>query len=129
MQTIEKCVRILLLTCLLVLGLAAMGRSQEATKPDEAGVSGHSGLPAPSRYVAKATYPPAPEANACSAPQPKRLTIPPKLFERAKLKARLADLLRESLYDDANQMVDVAREREIRELMKKLSKGGALGNP
>ena len=51
------------------------------------------------------------------------LTIPHAVFERAKLKARLSTLLRESLYDDAAHKINAAREKEIRNLAKKLSKG------
>jgi hypothetical protein len=42
------------------------------------------------------------------------------LVERAKLKARLANLLRESLYDDANGIVNIAQERETKKLANKL---------
>jgi len=41
-------------------------------------------------------------------------------LERAKIKARLATLLRESLYDDANGIVDIAREKEIKKLANRL---------
>ena len=46
--------------------------------------------------------------------------VPRPLLERAKIKARLATLLRESLYDDANGIVDIAREKEIKKLASKL---------
>jgi hypothetical protein len=42
------------------------------------------------------------------------------LLEQAKLKARLAALLRESLYDDAKGIVNMPREKEIRKLASKL---------
>lgn len=48
------------------------------------------------------------------------LTIPHRLFDRAKKKARLASLLRESLYDDANGIVNAAREKEIKHLANDL---------
>jgi hypothetical protein len=41
-------------------------------------------------------------------------------LERARLKARLAALLRESLYDDARGIVNIGREKEIRKLANKL---------
>jgi hypothetical protein len=44
-----------------------------------------------------------------------------RLVERAKLKARLRTLLRESLYDDAQRIVNIAPEKEIRKLVNKLS--------
>lgn len=54
------------------------------------------------------------------APQASTIHVPRPLVERAKLKARLANLLRESLYDDANGIVNIAREREIKKLANKL---------
>jgi hypothetical protein len=39
---------------------------------------------------------------------------------RAKLKARLITLLRESLYDDAKGIVNIPREREIKNIANKL---------
>src|SRR5260370_3644437 len=48
------------------------------------------------------------------------IVVPRPLLERAKLKARLAALLPESLYDDATEIVKMPREKEIRELASKL---------
>jgi hypothetical protein len=56
----------------------------------------------------------------CSEPQ--KLVISHPFAERAKLKARLYNLLLESLYDDAKGIVNIAREKEIRELASKLKK-------
>jgi hypothetical protein len=56
----------------------------------------------------------------CSESQ--KLLIPHPFAERAKLKAKLFNLLRESLYDDAKGIVNIAREKEIRELASKLKK-------
>jgi len=56
----------------------------------------------------------------CSESQ--KLLIPHPFAERAKLKAKLSNLLRESLYDDAKGIVNIAREKEIRELANKLKK-------
>jgi hypothetical protein len=39
--------------------------------------------------------------------------------DRAKLKARLATLLRDSLFDDTKGIVNIAREKEIRKLANK----------
>jgi hypothetical protein len=44
------------------------------------------------------------------------IRVPQPLAERAKLKVRLVNLLRDSLYDDANGIVNIAREKEIRNL-------------
>lgn len=52
------------------------------------------------------------------------IVVPRPLLERAKLKARLAALLRESLYDDAKGIVNMPREKEIRELASKLRSKG-----
>ena len=57
-------------------------------------------------------------ALACS--QSYTIVVPRPLLERAKLKARLAALLRESLYDDAKGIVNMPREKEIRKLASKL---------
>lgn len=57
-------------------------------------------------------------ALACS--QPEKLTIPKSVIERAKLKARLLNLLRDSIYDDAKGIVNTAREREIADVASKL---------
>ncbi len=48
------------------------------------------------------------------------LVIPSPLIERAKLKARLLTLLRDSLLDDAKGIVNIAREKEIKKLANKL---------
>lgn len=52
--------------------------------------------------------------------QPEKLSIPRPLIERAKIKARLVTVLRESLYDDAKGIVNIARENEIKKLVSKL---------
>jgi hypothetical protein len=54
----------------------------------------------------------------CSPPQ--KLLVSQPFAERAKLKARLYNLLRESLYDDAKGVVNIAREKEIKDLASKL---------
>jgi hypothetical protein len=46
--------------------------------------------------------------------------VPYRLLERARLKIRLLTLLRDSLYDDARGVVNIAREKEIRKLANKL---------
>ncbi len=58
--------------------------------------------------------------NTLTCSKPERLSIPKPLAERAKLKARLLTILRESLYDDAKGIVNVEREREIKNLANKL---------
>ena len=52
--------------------------------------------------------------------QPERVTVPQPFVRRAKLKARLLNLLHESLYDDSRGIVNVTREKEIVDLAKKL---------
>ena len=52
--------------------------------------------------------------------QPERFTVPQPFAKRARLKARLLNLLHESLYDDSKGIVDVTREKEIANLAKKL---------
>lgn len=52
--------------------------------------------------------------------QSERVTVPQPFAKRAKLKARLLNLLHESLYDDSKGIVNVSREKEIANLAKKL---------
>lgn len=52
--------------------------------------------------------------------QPTRIVVPSPIVERAKLKIRLLNLLRESLFDDAKGVVNIAREKEIKRLADKL---------
>ena len=61
-------------------------------------------------------------ALTCTSPdkQPERVTVPQPFAKRAKLKARLLNLLHESLYDDSKGIVNVTREKEISDLAKKL---------
>jgi hypothetical protein len=58
----------------------------------------------------------------CSNPDNLHIRIPTRFAERAKLKARLLDLLRESLFDDAKGTVDTKRDKEIKDLASKLRK-------
>lgn len=53
--------------------------------------------------------------------QPEKIVIPKPVVQRAKLKARLLNLLRESLYDDAKGIVNIGREKEIKKLANKLN--------
>ena len=59
----------------------------------------------------------------CSEPQKLRIAKP--FAERAKLKARLYNILRESIYDDAKGIVNIAREKEIKDLVNKLKQDKA----
>jgi hypothetical protein len=61
-------------------------------------------------------------ALTCSQPQQQteRLTVPQPLAKRARLKARLLNLLHQSLYDDSKGIVNLAREKEIADLARKL---------
>ncbi len=52
--------------------------------------------------------------------QPHTLVVPPQLVARARVKVKLLTLLRESLYDDARGVVNIAQEKEIRKLANKL---------
>lgn len=57
----------------------------------------------------------------CS-PTPATIRVPPPLVARAKVKARLVTLLRDSLSDDTKGIVNIAREKEIKKLANKLSR-------
>jgi hypothetical protein len=53
-------------------------------------------------------------ALTCSqSPPSEQLIVPQSVKKRAKRKARLLNLLRESLYDDSKGIVNLAREKEI----------------
>jgi hypothetical protein len=58
--------------------------------------------------------------SALTCPRPPTLEMPRPALERAKLKVRLINLLRDSLYDDAKGIVNIAREREIKKLANEL---------
>ncbi len=51
-----------------------------------------------------------------------KLIVPQSVATHAKLKARLVNLLRDSLYDDTKGIVNAAREKEIKNLAHKLTK-------
>jgi hypothetical protein len=55
--------------------------------------------------------------------QPHTIYVTRAVAERAKIKARLLNLLRDSLYDDAKGIVNIARENEIKKLANKLRGG------
>ena len=52
--------------------------------------------------------------------QPHTIYVTRAVAERARLKARLLNLLRDSLFDDAKGVVNIARENEIKKLANKL---------
>jgi hypothetical protein len=56
----------------------------------------------------------------CTIPDTVHVHIPQPFAARAKLKARLYNLLRESIFDDAKGLVDMKREKEIKDLASKL---------
>jgi len=58
--------------------------------------------------------------SALTCSQTNTIVVPKPLLERARTKARLASLLRESLYDDAKGIVNIAREKEIKKLANRL---------
>lgn len=57
---------------------------------------------------------------ACAATE--RFVVPQAVAERAKVKARLLNLLHDSIYDDSRGVVNIERENEIRKLASKLGK-------
>ncbi len=59
-------------------------------------------------------------ALTCTQPHTQVFVVPGPILGRAKLKARLANLLRESLDDDARGIVNMAREKEIKKLANRL---------
>ena len=60
--------------------------------------------------------------SSLTCSEPGRILVPVRLAERARLKVRLVNLLRLSLFDDAKGIVNVEREKEIKQLENKLKK-------
>ncbi len=54
----------------------------------------------------------------CSSPS--TIAVPVQMADQARVKARLLNLLRDSLFDDAKGIVNIAREKEIKKLANKL---------
>jgi hypothetical protein len=60
--------------------------------------------------------------SSLTCSEPGRIVVPLRLAERARLKVRLVNLLRLSLFDDAKGIVNIEREKEIKQLANKLKK-------
>ena len=60
--------------------------------------------------------------SSLTCSEPSSILVPVHLAERARLKVRLVNLLRLSLFDDAKGIVNVEREKEIKQLENKLKK-------
>jgi len=60
--------------------------------------------------------------NTLACTQAQKLQIPRTVAKRARLKAELMNVLRQSIFDDAKGIVNLARERQIKELVNKLTK-------
>ncbi len=58
--------------------------------------------------------------SALTCSQPEKVVIPKSVVKRARLKARLLNLLRESIYDDSKGIVNTEREKEIADVANKL---------
>jgi hypothetical protein len=58
--------------------------------------------------------------GALTCTQPHIVVVPRPILERVKLKARLADLPRASLDGDAQGIVDITGEKEIKKLANRL---------
>jgi hypothetical protein len=74
----------------------------------------------PSTQPAEPDFSNALTGSALSCTRQDTFVVPPQLVERARVKARLLVLLRQSLFDDANGIVNIARENEIKKLANKL---------
>jgi hypothetical protein len=64
--------------------------------------------------------PAAGKVQTCS--QPEKLIVPREVAKRARIKARLVDVLHDSLLDDTKGVVNLAREKEIKDLVDQLTK-------
>jgi len=78
--------------------------------------------PGPAQPDLKLSFAPSP-AVSCAQPQLQSLAVPREILGQARVKARLVNLLRESLYDDAKGIVNISREKEIKKLAGKLKSG------
>jgi hypothetical protein len=58
--------------------------------------------------------------SALSCSQPHTFAVPPSPVQNGRPKARLLVLLRDSLYDDASGVVNIAREQGIKKLANRL---------
>lgn len=90
----------------VLLGIQAMGQTSGDQQP-----------------VVAASFAGSPLTCSQSPPPPtERLIVPKSAEKRARLKARLLNLLRESLFDDSKGIVNPAREKEIASLVSRLKK-------
>jgi hypothetical protein len=64
-------------------------------------------------------FPNAVSGGALTCTQARTFVVPSRLLE-TKMKARLLVLLRDSLFDDTNGIVNIAREKEIKKLADRL---------
>jgi len=60
--------------------------------------------------------------NVMACSQGEKLQVPKAVAKRAKLKAQLMNVLRQSIFDDAKGIVDLARERQMKDLINKLTR-------
>jgi hypothetical protein len=59
-------------------------------------------------------------ALTCAQTESEKIAVPNPIAMRAQLKARLLNLLRLSLFDDAKGIVNIKRENEIKKLASEL---------
>jgi hypothetical protein len=98
--------------------LSVQARGQVAMGEVAMGQAAIGHMPEDSLGTPRASF--AGSALACAEPQ--KLIIPKSVAKRAKLKAQLLNALRQSIFDDAKGIVNLAREKEIRDLAGKLTK-------
>lgn len=60
--------------------------------------------------------------SSLTCSEPSKIVVPLQIAERARLKVRLVNLLRLSLFDDAKGVVNIEREKEIKQLASKLKR-------
>ena len=74
----------------------------------------------PIRALNDLTAPVVGSALTCSQPPQEKISVLAAVIAHARLKARLINLLHLSLLDDANGILNIEREKEIRKLANKL---------
>lgn len=116
------------LGCMVVMALALMFASLPASgqitvgqlgvEPEAIGHISEQGLANPQASFAGHAF----AGNVAACSQGEKLQVPKAIAKRAKLKAELMNVLRQSIFDDAKGIVNLARERQIKELVNKLTR-------
>lgn len=115
------CLVVMAMLGLMLVSLQASGQVAVGQLGIEQGAIGHvseEALANPQASFAGNAF----AGNVAACSQGEKLQIPKAVVKRARLKAQLMNVLRQSIFDDAKGIVNLARERQIKDLVSKLSK-------